>query len=39
MKFCVDTADTQEIADLAIYLATATYTTGQMHIIDGGWVN
>lgn len=29
----------QEIADLAIYLATATYTTGQMHIIDGGWVN
>jgi len=28
-----------EIADLAIYLATATYTTGQMHIIDGGWVN
>ncbi|MBB3932205.1 2-keto-3-deoxy-L-fuconate dehydrogenase [Kaistia hirudinis] len=29
----------QEIADLALYLATATYTTGQMHIIDGGWVN
>jgi 2-keto-3-deoxy-L-fuconate dehydrogenase len=29
----------EEIADLAIYLATATYTTGQMHIIDGGWVN
>ncbi len=28
-----------EIAALAIYLATATYTTGQMHIIDGGWVN
>ena len=28
-----------EIADLALYLATATYTTGQMHIIDGGWVN
>ncbi len=29
----------EEIADLAIYLATATYTTGQMHIIDGGWTN
>ena len=26
-----------EIADLALYLATATYTTGQIHIIDGGW--
>ena len=26
-----------EIADLAVYLATATYTTGQIHIIDGGW--
>ncbi len=29
----------EEIADLALYLATATYTTGQIHIIDGGWVN
>ena len=28
-----------EIAGPSIYLATATYTTGQMHIIDGGWVN
>lgn len=28
-----------EIADLAVYLAGATYTTGQTHIIDGGWVN
>jgi 2-keto-3-deoxy-L-fuconate dehydrogenase len=28
-----------EIADLAVYLAGATYTTGQAHIIDGGWVN
>ena len=28
----------EEIADLAVYLATATYTTGQCHIIDGGWV-
>jgi NAD(P)-dependent dehydrogenase (short-subunit alcohol dehydrogenase family) len=27
----------EEIADLAVYLATATYTTGQCHIIDGGW--
>lgn len=27
----------EEIADLAVYLATATYTTGQAHIIDGGW--
>ena len=29
----------EEIADLAVYLATATYTTGQIHVIDGGWVN
>jgi 2-keto-3-deoxy-L-fuconate dehydrogenase len=27
----------EEIADLAVYLATATYTTGAVHIIDGGW--
>lgn len=27
----------EEIADLAVYLATANYTTGQCHIIDGGW--
>lgn len=27
----------EEIADLAVYLATAPYTTGQVHIIDGGW--
>jgi 2-keto-3-deoxy-L-fuconate dehydrogenase len=27
----------EEIADLAVYLATAGYTTGQCHIIDGGW--
>jgi 2-keto-3-deoxy-L-fuconate dehydrogenase len=27
----------EEIADLVLYLATATYTTGQAHIIDGGW--
>ena len=26
-----------EIADLVFYLATATYTTGHVHIIDGGW--
>lgn len=28
---------TEEVADLAVYLAGATYTTGQIHIIDGGW--
>jgi 2-keto-3-deoxy-L-fuconate dehydrogenase len=27
----------REVADLAVYLADATYTTGQAHIIDGGW--
>lgn len=27
----------EEIAELALYLATATYTTGHIHIIDGGW--
>ncbi|MCS0495685.1 SDR family oxidoreductase [Ancylobacter sp. MQZ15Z-1] len=27
----------QEIADLALHLAGATYTTGAIHIIDGGW--
>lgn len=29
----------QEIADLAVYLASeeSSYTTGQIHIIDGGW--
>jgi 2-keto-3-deoxy-L-fuconate dehydrogenase len=27
----------EEIADLAVYLAGATYTTGQVHTIDGGW--
>ena len=27
----------EEIADLAVYLAGATYTTGQIHNIDGGW--
>ncbi|WP_417308087.1 SDR family oxidoreductase [Devosia sp.] len=27
----------EEIADLAVYLAGATYTTGQVHNIDGGW--
>lgn len=26
-----------EIADLVLYLAQATYTTGQIHVIDGGW--
>jgi 2-keto-3-deoxy-L-fuconate dehydrogenase len=30
-------AQPEEVADLALYLATATYTTGQVHIIDGGW--
>lgn len=27
----------EEVAELALYLASATYTTGQIHIIDGGW--
>jgi len=27
----------EEIADLVVYLAGATFTTGQVHIIDGGW--
>lgn len=27
----------EEIADLAIYLATAEYITGQAYVIDGGW--
>lgn len=27
----------EEIADLVVYLAEATYTTGQVHVIDGGW--
>lgn len=27
----------EEVADLAVYLAGATYTTGQTHVIDGGW--
>ncbi|WP_157018118.1 SDR family oxidoreductase [Mesorhizobium xinjiangense] len=31
----IGTAD--EIADLAVHLAGATYTTGQAYAIDGGW--
>jgi 2-keto-3-deoxy-L-fuconate dehydrogenase len=27
----------REIASLAVYLSTATFTSGQIHIIDGGW--
>ena len=27
----------EEIADLAVYLATATFATGQVYVIDGGW--
>jgi 2-keto-3-deoxy-L-fuconate dehydrogenase len=27
----------EEIADLAVYLAGATYTTGQACVVDGGW--
>lgn len=27
----------EEIADLAVYLSGATYTTGQAYVIDGGW--
>lgn len=28
----------EEIADLALYLAGATYTTGSVNVIDGGWL-
>jgi 2-keto-3-deoxy-L-fuconate dehydrogenase len=27
----------EEVAELVVYLASATYTTGAVHIIDGGW--
>ena len=27
----------EEIADLAVYLSTAKFTTGHVHLIDGGW--
>jgi 2-keto-3-deoxy-L-fuconate dehydrogenase len=27
----------EEVAELALYFATATYTTGQVYAIDGGW--
>jgi len=27
----------EEIAELVVYLAGATFTTGQIHVIDGGW--
>lgn len=27
----------EEIADLVLYLSQATFTTGQIHTIDGGW--
>ncbi|HHZ07319.1 MAG TPA: SDR family oxidoreductase [Rhizobiales bacterium] len=27
----------EEIADLAVYLAGASFTTGQAYVIDGGW--
>lgn len=30
-------AQPEEIAELVVYLAGASYTTGQIHIIDGGW--
>ncbi len=28
-----------EIADLVVYLAGATFTTGQIHVVDGGWTS
>ena len=28
---------TQEIAELVIYLSSASFTTGQTYLIDGGW--
>jgi 2-keto-3-deoxy-L-fuconate dehydrogenase len=27
----------EEIADLVVYLSAASYTTGAIHLIDGGW--
>ena len=30
-------AQPEEVADLAVYIAGATYTTGQAFVIDGGW--
>lgn len=30
-------ADAEEVADLAVYLAGATYSTGQALCVDGGW--
>ena len=32
---------TEELANLALYLASdeSSFTTGQIHIIDGGWIN
>lgn len=29
----------EEVADLAVYLAGARYTSGGVHLIDGGWLN
>ena len=31
----------EEVAALAVYLASdaAAFTTGQIHVIDGGWAN
>lgn len=29
----------QEVADLAVYLAGANYTSGSVYAIDGGWLN
>lgn len=29
----------EEIADLAVYLAGARYTSGAVYLIDGGWLN
>ena len=36
-RYVITFARPEEVADLALYLATATYTTGQIHVIDGGW--
>ena len=30
-------ATPEEVADLAVHLANATFTTGQVYTIDGGW--
>ena len=44
VKSCMDVgrlARPEEIANLALYLASdeSSFTTGTIHLIDGGWSN